>query len=349
MKLPMLFIMLVLIGCADEKKESSPVFDFTTFTSKKTLSGSIVELDGLTMPSRICIVADKLLLVDTTQAAIASVYDLKTGSLRGRFLHKGEKPSEAYVIDHITVDAKEHKITLQDGKLDKLLVYDFAALDNPQDVLPRKVIPLCKGVTQNISLNDSMMICLAKCSGAANKIILTDTLGNCYISFAPYPIPSVDNIPIEYNGYRILKPHIVINNDKDRVAVFYETFSQIEIYSMDGSLLSEKIGPSPIFAKCSIESNGKKLWSEPIENLAMLAYFHAKSRGDNIWVMYNGGLKNKYPKCKYILIFDWEGLPETCYRIEEGLIDFDVDFSENILYTLNREPNGKYSVRKYTI
>lgn len=340
-----LFILSVtLCGCS-KPVNNGENFDFASFANQQKLTGVELQLgEELQLPKRICVAGNKLLIINFMTPKFISVYDL-TGTYLGDFLNTGRADNEVLAIDNTHADLAAGLFTVNDFMSQKLLTYAIANLENPQNIRPERIIKTVDMYDNPYLLKDGRIIYIPATLNTEDRIKIADMLGTKQASFAPYPM--INNERIEIGGYEIFMPHFVINEKKSRVAIFSKNCDVIDIYAIDGRLLSSKSGPEHFYPEYLIESGGDLTSIQPVANKARRAYFNAVSRGDKIWVMYSGGLRAEVQSCKYIMTFDWDGNPTDCYSVDDGLVDFDVDTKQRVIFALHITKEGKNKIITY--
>lgn len=300
--------------------------------------------------------------VDVYQAGVTkiTVYDT-LGMFRGNFLNVGRGTNEILGGRILTYKAGEYSFL--DYSQNKLVVFTEKAVDDflknrtvfsENTVLPDRIIKIQghQGEISNAIPFDNGVVCLPQLVDTGNAVAIVDTLGNLIRSFGEY-VPTLDRKvvqPIETNQCRI-----VLNDEQNRLAIFYINTDLVEFYDIDkGVLLNRVHGPHGFYInyKDHRESVGDKVIQSARPGVnSRTAYTKAVGRAGKIWALYSGRPRenDNYPT-SLVYVFDWNGTPVACYELEGNNACFDVDIENNKIIALQFDnDSGEMAFYRYQL
>jgi hypothetical protein len=345
-----------LLSCSSSVSHSEykPIFTLKSFRKTVELNGAVAILPGVKRPVRLTLIPDKNILMcleseygsKKNWLCIYSLDSLKLirsiikngeddGQLLGGFQlqYNSRSGGEVYITDIVKQQINVYKVDsliAGNGKPSKIIGKPFLGYQSVninQDRLTRSVI-----------INKSYDIVDTRTSALNNKRMLLNKYRSDFSvrdSFGLYP-PTMEATPPDMLG-RVLDGCLGISTD-DKCLVFTGlTTDYLSVYDTSGKLIASAIGPGELDVSYKIEKAGE---GERIIPLSGHFGYACKTRIDrsSIYALYNGkDRKSRDEHASDLLQFDKQLHPETRYKLNTAVFDFDIDWRTKRLYGLRRE------------
>ncbi len=346
-----------IIGCGSkEDKVGGPTFNYDSFKSKEKLKGKVIAIPNLLLPSRICVIPEKNLLLFIDKASngfLAKVYSLDSLRYLKSFIKQGEGPNEQISAQTLQYKSDEKKLFVLDNQKKRVFVY---SIDSLLDLSSPTALPIESIKIQTPSLRRSLVV-------GANKILdfrpnfNKDTIAifNFYdragaFKYAAGDYPSGDRKYAPYELNDAFYGGLSFSKNGDRILLDYYTCDILDLYDTSGILIRRIQGPdifSPDYVSESV-AGGKGTMTGPTKK-AKDGYSAPAIMGDNyIFVLYDGELASKDDEHQNKLFqFDKNLNPMINYDLDIPILSFDVDLKTRTIYALTHKAEGSIVMYKF--
>ena len=165
-----------------------------------------------------------------------------------------------------------------------------------------------------------------------------DSNGNKIHSLGEYPVGPEKYSELEkvdaYNG-------ILASNKKDRVAICRMFTDLIDFYDESGILIKRIYGPEHFYTPFIEFNDGTFMGSQPDGKYYRDAFYSPFGTTEYLYVLFNGKFVTKPGYnllAENILVFDWDGNPIRCYKLDRGVNRIFVDTKKNKIYGISNKP-----------
>ncbi|WP_334167438.1 BF3164 family lipoprotein [Phocaeicola paurosaccharolyticus] len=328
-----------------ETYNDAETFDLKGFSKIENLKGKTLEFDSLVMhPSDIIVYDSLLVLVEPKCDKMIHIYNLNSRKREASHISFGQGPYEMIRPKFIANNTSGDTLQLFDKSSYCIMKYDMKAFRKPEKVMPFDRVKLSQQVFLNVEKigNDIW----GYSHNPKYQFYLFDACnGNKINEIIGYPLCNVEYSDIEKVDAFYMN---FVSNGADKIAICYCMTDLIDFYNIDGTLHKRIHGPEHFFSHFNDYKDGKVVSSSPDKNTRD-AYFSPCSAGDNLMVLYNGGLvndSNHSSSCKWIFSFSWDGKPNVAYKLSDPLLFMTVDEKHRKIYGISNIP--EYHIVEYT-
>lgn len=332
-----LFLSLMLSCSQQNKYKNSRLIKTSDFKIIKELHGTDVSLEGMLMkPLQLQVYDTLLILGNSGTEKFFDIYNLKTGKLLGQRISLGQGPKEMIFPFFISDKSSIALYDMGTSTISKFTISDFASSTDPtpyeQKTLSENIL------SEVIFLGDNI---IGSPFHPQHPFYIFDKNGNKAGTFGAYPVSDISYSDAEkVSAYQ----SILTSNSVDKIAICYFWTDLIEIYTKEGVLENRIHGPEhffPHFKEIKVEEATS---STTIPGISRDAYYSPVSVGEYIFVLFNG----KYPgKLGYniladqIFVFNWDGVPQRIYNLDQGVLRIAVDEKNRKIYGISDDPDYK--------
>lgn len=338
MRVTAVFILVLLAYSCNQKTNTKVDFTVETFHSINNVVGELYQNDNLVLanPRWLKYHPDSFLVVSELNSGskFIKIIDLKDGSIQEQ-IPSGRGPGEMITAWGLGIVGK--KIWVFDGQLRKFCIleqdeYRKFSIQKEFSLIDKSALGACM-------INDSLIACL---SGLGDKNRLT-----FYNSEGKF-IKKLGEIPSILNNNQISADNLIFmssmaNIENSKIIVLACVTSDLfEIYNFDKGMTKRIVGPIGIelTAKEVDVGIGFKTVIEPKYS----TYYNVAATDTAIWISYSGYRFNDSEKRipekvfpKKIFSFSEEGEPNQILKFQNNMLYFDVDWNNEILYSLEIE------------
>lgn len=269
-----------------------------------------------------------LILSLYNQNHFLSVYNIKNGRYLGDYFKKGDAPHE-YLDFNILNQELDSIILIDDPQRKKLNSYTLSFKNDSLEFKKKNIINYDKvyGDVYTLFINSDSSV-WTKIYDIDNKSLYytNSTTKNIINPFChEFEIDDLNRIMTLADG---------INEHGTKIASLTGVLDQVEIID----LLNSKNNISAVISENTLTWNDfrKKNIDEIKE------YFLSQPRCNEKYII---ALHNNNDYEKELLLIDWEGNGIAKLKLKEDLIDFDIDWEQNIIYGITEDEE----VYKYNI
>lgn len=335
-----LFIILsIFYGCNSNKKyENSYTFGIESFKQTKTLKGNPVLFDEeVKTPVALYTIDSFLVLINMHTNVFIDRYNLTTLKKTGEYISFGSGPEEMIAPKSIIVD--DSTIHLLDMGKQNLVLYDKLDFCYNQSPILKNTVNFNDFVS-NVELLKNDIIVTTIHSPEHKRLSFFKQNGEFVETKGEYPIIKNQELNTiqKMSGYEC---SIVTNKDKDKIFVAYKLTDLIEIYDINGNLITRKHGPEGFFPSIIVHNNGDMQTISYEKEKTKDGYFSPIAYNDEVYVLYSGkthGPDKHDFNSGYLFVFDWDGKPIRAYSLEIPIFSFTIDPRTDILYGITNDP-----------
>lgn len=334
-----LLFLSVFSACNSSKEyENSQLFNLESFKQTKTLKGTPLLLDEpVKTPARIYTIDSFLVLINMHTNIFVDRYNLNTSKKTGEYISFGSGPEEMITPKNIiTEDSIVYTFDLGKKRLVQYDKYDFCHNKSPS---LEKTINFDEFVS-NLQLLKNGTIVTTIHSPEHKRLSFFNLNGEFIETKGEYPVIRNQELNTiqKMSGYDC---SIITNEDKDKIFIAYKLTDLIEIYDINGNLITRKQGPEGFFPSIIVHNNGDMQTIGYEKDKSKDGYFCPIAYNDEIYVLYSGKTYNpdKHDfNSDHIFVFDWNGNPIRTYNLETPIFSFTIDPKTNTLYGITNNP-----------
>ena len=335
----LLTVLLVTVSCAEKsgsKYQDATLIEYQDFVSSQKLTGiNFLSDKEVLKPMRIYVCDTILITMNPMEKKLFHLFSLKSKKEIGKRISLGQGPDE--MIRPSIIKFNENQILIFDVATFTLFTYDTEDFISNENTIPleRKTIEL-QAYGEIGLLYDNL---IGSTYNPKNQFIKFDNNGKKVGEFGYYPVVA----DLSYTDDEKLEAFksSFVTNMKDRIAVCYKWTDLIDIYDQNGQLKKRIHGPEHSYAHFKEFRNGNAIAATSDKD-NIDAYFFPYNVGDEFFVLFNG--KPWDPDDKEvelpdrIFVFDWNGIPQKIYTLDQGIINFAVDKVQKKIYGISSSP-----------
>lgn len=286
----------------------------------------------LGQPKTITFHPDSFLVIEEMEAPrLIKILDLKNNKIQ-ELIPRGRGPGEMLVAWGVKVIDED--IFLFCGQLSKVIILTMTndrhfAIDDEFYIEEKKSQRL-------IPMSHDKFVCLSAIGDEKRFSVLTGN-GEIIKKFGEYPSFINDN-EVKANNDIFLSVIDVRPGGRLFVAVCMKS-DLFEIYDLEAGLRRRFQGPLGLKISVEAQSVGTGFMLKPQPHYT--TYHHVIADKDEFWTAYigyhfqNGKNQTLEEQCaKKLFCFDWQGTPLRMVILEYPAISFDIDWRNEVLYTL---------------
>lgn len=326
---------MITCSCSQKSKyEHAVVINKSDFKTTQILKGSTVEFDSLLMkPNQLQIYDTLLITCNMGDDKFFDIFNLKSKKKIGERISIGQGPMNMLFPWFV---ANDENITIFDmgtSVISKFTLDEFLA--NPEPV-PFQRIKLNEQIFSEVNLlGDEVIGSLYR---PEYPLYIFDETGKQSKGFGSYPV-----CDITYSNVEIIDAYrsIVTTNQVDKVAVCHFWTDLIDIYNKEGVLEKRIHGPEHFQAHFKEYTDGNVITSRAEKGTYRDAFYSPVSVGDSFFVLYNGKFveeKGYNLLATQIFVFGWDGSPEQCFQLDQGVSRIVVDKNNKKIYGISDDP-----------
>jgi len=311
---------IMIISIYSCSKSGSDVYENARIITKKdfgkeiTLKGEEVVFDEMIFRPYKMMIKDTILIIYNVDTEYAfQVFNLKSKKYIGESMLIGNGPNELLYPNFIHSD--DDYIWLYDQEKSLVLKYDVETFIKKNK---RAQGPLLKikldDRSENVSIiNDKIFTYKMHSNLNNNRFAIFNMEGKYINTIGRFPnvigVESYDEINEAFTSE-------YATNFKDRIFISYKLTDLIEIYDINGELITQLFGPDHFVPSVTGKSNGVISFAKGTDKTRE-ASFNPANAGEEVFVTYSGELlsKNAYHK-NIIHVFDWNGNPLRKYILD---------------------------------
>lgn len=337
----LLTVLLVSASCSYSEKNVSKYQDATSinyedFAFNQKLSGTVFLSDKEVLkPMRIYVCDTLLITMNPKEKKIFHLFSLKDKRKIGERISLGQGPDEMIRPSIIKFDSEY--ILIFDVATFTLFTYSTRDFLENENTVPLEMKRLELQIYGEIGILADFFI--GSTYNVENQLIKFDEDGNKIDEFGRYP--AVTDLSYTDDEKMEAFKSSFVTNMKDRIAVCYKWTDLIEIYDHNEHLKKRIHGPEHSYARFKEFHNGNSIIATPDKDNKD-AYFFPYNVGDEFWVLFNGEVWNpgatEIELPNRILVYDWNGIPQRIYSLDQGIINFAVDTVHKRIYGISSSP-----------
>ncbi len=329
----------LLISCGNRVRNDD-IFNEESFKTRIDLiDGRLVAVDDLWLgqPTLIRFHPDSFLVIEEFGTSrLIKILDLKHKNVQ-ELIPRGRGPGEMLVSWGVEITGRD--IVLFCGQLQKIIILSPA--DDRTFIIDDEFYIEEKQTQRLHPLSRDMYVCLSSI-GDERRFTLLDGKGKIIKKFGDYPsFINDDEIKADND---IFFSSIGSTPDGKRFAAVCSKTDLFELYDVDKGLLKRFQGPLGLKISVKAQSVGTGFMLKPQPQYT--TFHHVITSENEFWTGYIGYRVEKgkeqtlEEQCtKEIYCFDWKGNPIRILTLEYPAISFDVDWEEDVLYTLELREN----------
>ncbi len=333
---------IILIVTLNSCSKESELKEFRTSHESRTEAYKIKEsttLPGtemgtstyISMPGDLVIVDDKLVVLDILGDTPVSIFKIDDYSLAQQWKHKGYGPGEIMAPFALSINTSLGKLSVYDPQLNQVSLFEFNELLNNSKYLPEQLkVEVMSG--QYVIDNYEDIIGLS--TNGNSRFIKYDQEGK-KDEFGPLPTIEGKNIPNMLLA-NVFNGHNAISLDSKWLVVGCELMDKIQIYDLNGNIVTEINGPEffdPIYSFTQTKS-GNYFLSELKESRYGFVDIFA---GDKLFYALFSGKTNELGgsasnQGKIIYAFNYQGTFVKQFKLDRDVLRFAVDEKNRKIY-----------------
>ena len=345
----LVFVMMFFVAC---KQEHAPnpancmAFDdvefISEFSKKVSLAGSTVDMDVIGILD--IAIYDTILAVSSSDKnGYLDFLSLSDMNHLGKYLKGGRGPNEMLSIPSIGsavpfYDGDDLKIAVFDGSKSSYYMIDIGeTIRNSELDMVLIADSLPSILSSCIYVEDSIFICdESEKPGMQRQIRYLLRSGKKYTP-ANFEKLNSAYLPVSW-GFTVLSSDLKYNKQNGMIVERPIFLNNINLYSVDGEFsksicLDQQVDDIDEFATISLNDMRQVFADTRIYS----DYFGVLYLNETVKSMQLG--KENKPS---VLFFNWKGKPLMELELDHFATSFDIDFVNNVLYTLDRETEEIY-------
>lgn len=341
-----IFLFLVLYACNEDKSSGYMAFDNVSYIEKFPKSynlenGKLLDLNQTGVES--LLVKDSILIVSTSNKdGYWSFFRLSDYTFLGKYITGGKSDNELLSSPRVANQyfvkrAGELYAMIYDFNTGKVLLMDIEkTLNDNQMVISKMDYKLPRGLYNFVCLDSSSFFCKKVNNDFTEQLRFILKNGEKLI---PKNMEILNKASIDVGfDFNILGTFCKYNSTTHRIVEAAMDLNHINLYSIDSSFhLTICTGNQldKIKEVQRVERRKKKVMYGHLASYAN--YFAALYQDDT-----NENIHFDRAKNQVIQFFDWDGKPLVEVVLDRRINSFDIDFSNECLYTLNYEQDEIY-------
>lgn len=343
--------MAILIASCSNSREgevnNANVLEYT-FENFETvqidsIQGTLLSDDiAFGLGSNIKVINDSILAVRVIRSPYQAVlYNLSSGK-KQKTVSTGAGPLEMIRVNSLS--ANDGMLWLLGSGDNKVMTAAWCDTAEYATVTPRYVV---QGQMINGIVDSEHRVIGLPMDPRNVRACITDTIGNIASTFGSFPDVEMPDSVIPNNS--MFQSAIAYNAKHDKAIISNRSWNRIEIYDFTDSTCLNLIGPDKMDSKIDVTETP---YGVMYDQKPLWLYFKGVSAGPDTFCVGYVGVKvtdrEDYRRnINSILEFDYNGKPINCYKFDHELIDFDVDFDNRIIYTIELQDDPV--IKKYNI
>jgi hypothetical protein len=355
MKLFFSTILLALVACSSSSPYAKvqPVFTIKDFRKTVALEGKAMPLAGVERPVRLTIVPEKNVLL-CFEAAFGStkkwlrIYSLDSLKLIRSVINNGQADGELLGAFQLQYDNRNGgEIYIMDVIRQQINIYKADSLIAGNEK-PFKVIGKPFSGYHGLSINEDRLMRsviidnqyhFVDVRGSAtnhSRMLLNKYRSDLSVtdSFGFYPKTTEDIAP--HLLPQILDGCLSISSDNKHVVFNSLTTDYLSVYDTSGKMIASAIGPGELDVSYKLEKAGKGERIIPSSGRNGYAG-RAQINKSSIYVLYDGKDRKHGEHVSDLFEFSTQLQPQTRYKLDTPIFDFQIDWRTKRLYGLRTE------------
>ncbi|MFV0420295.1 MAG: BF3164 family lipoprotein [Dysgonomonas sp.] len=330
-------IIIVIMSCSDKKDhtshKNSELIALSDFGKEIHLLGEDIEFEEIVFNPYKMIIKDSILVLYNVRTEfVFQTFNLNNFKYMGEHVLFGQGPNE--MIRPTFIQTQDSNIWILDTEKQMVFQYfpnDFIAKKEP---IPVKIINL-KIETDQLSLIEEQFFGAKMLESTKSRFVLFDMNGDSIYTRGIFP---PNNIDFTYQETTYGYTSNYVTNFKDRIFLTHYFTDLIEIYDTAGNLINRIQGPD-YFLPHVKEYKTEDISFGYSKEDARVAYSAPANAGDEVFVIYSGGLYSEdNGHKKNILVFDWNGKPIRKYELDKPVYGITIDIKNRYIYGLSDIP-----------
>lgn len=319
----------LLFSCSPERGEEVVVEKFSNVQSLTSDIHSISE--EILLPRTLFIANNFLIIYKEREDKLFDVYDLPGLKHLYSFGTIGEGPNDFMLLDARSFRPIENGFQVLEAGSHILKTIRVDS-QNIEIIKSEKLFEDQMPSNGFYPMKDNMYLS-SGAIGALNEYVFFDRATQTFQEFGEYPEWSKTDIDQPFQLFTTYLKNCVVHPDGDKFASFYGRFKRFRLYNIKGNLLKDvnvKIEPYTTDVK---DSRGEYI------------YYATSPRAveDKIYaVCFNSKPSDPQGNQSYELqIWDWEGNPISCYKLDKEITYFDISKKYNKIYGINQKKENE--------
>ena len=335
-----LALVFLISSCSQEKIHYTGI----NIPLKKELKGTALNTTFIFSSPQEMMIIDSLLIVHDSynRDTCFHIFNKINGKHIGSFGNKGRGPGEIIFPSSLNYNPKTKTLTTYEANLKKIIKYNIADISTQKTISFSEIklnsIPFF--ALQAIPSDDSFIIR----GNAQVRFAIIDTNNKITSQFKNYPKLTIDKE--ENRAIFNYAPQCVLKPDGNKLAILTYIGGVLEIFDIKNNSITPntiKYFNEPIYK--SVDGFKPKWIGTTPQTVVGCDNIYATN--ENIYCIYEGEVaKDNEPEPKKIIVFNWDGIPQLQYEINEGLPN-GIAVDEDNLYCILMNKDYEYQLYKY--
>ena len=261
---------------------NSRLFSLTDIQERKHLTGEIINIDEVFMPSKLFLVDSLLFTVNRRQSYFISVFQLQDMKKVGDFIPFGSGPNEVNGVTDLQF--QDSLVWLFDQSRQQINKYQLNQFIKENEVVPCEIIKIGEPFAKALMIQNKLIT--NSLNHIRSRFSFYDLQGNFIENKGE--IPNAGILMTDLELYESYSCNMALNPSNESIFVSYMNTDLIEIYNSDGTLKTRIHGPDHFYPIRKEESSGDTRRVRSIPGQTKDAYFSPVAFEDEIWTIYRG-------------------------------------------------------------
>lgn len=305
-------------------------------------------------PDKLAVLGSYLIVLDERQKNKIFLFNRKNKKLMAKLGREGKGPGEFLSPWYIFTAKRDTKrFCIYDGQLRRISCYNLKNVLKKSDDKPLFSLTLSGNTGIPLRLNSfpkAKKFIVTGIFSNAHRYMVINSSGDIIKKSKAIPYSRINDVPLNISQ-QAFTVFPVSNYKGTKIAFAYVYKNTLAIYSKEGKLLNQTMGPGKYFSPKFLTAKTPYGPTFAQNGETKVAYVDLNSSKNHIYALHSGRPRKSGVAglSQTLYVYNWNGELNSIFHLDRNVLDCAVTLTEEVLYCIDKNVNNYPAIVEYKL